>query len=632
MAEQADSQQDTIGEGEEWPGDEHGPLPHKRDEIRKWFPHDRERLGRPFEQPVPDKTFELALVLGGTVSAGAYTAGVLDFLIEALDCWQAEKNKYNDDPENSPVPMHDVKLKIITGASGGGMCATIFGIACRYKFPHVHADNQSQWELNPFYKAWVQDIDITELLKVTESAPWRTGPLKSFLNCEIIDRIADDLVAYPSSLTTPSSQVRLAKGPDSQVNGGKDERRPWLDDYLRVSVTLTNLRGVPFALRFPGHTGIPHEMRLHADFMHFAMPAQVQVPTWSGQPDVIQVPLDPNTLQVTGNEAWGPLYLLRTGAKATGAFPFALEPRELRKDIADYSYRFVSWRGASTQAQKMQKYYAAYPTVDDDNFHFLNVDGGALNNEPYELARKHLAGTGGRNPREGTEANRAVIMIDPLHDQSSDLDGPEPGEAFTSLLGLAGPILGALMGQARFKPEDLGLMQNDDVYSRAMIAPKRGNVVSDKAIATSGLGAFLGFFSEHYRHHDFVLGRRNAQRFLSSYFGLPADRNPSIDHKTNVRLVDERSDHSPIIPLYGTARDMEVKPAPWPKNVMTNANHLRPELEERLGQSVRHLAHDMGLGFVMRGVVRLGWFRFKRKLSDKVLNQVNAAIRALNRS
>ncbi len=48
-------------------------------EINKWF----------IDYPLvpPPNTFELALVLGGTVSAGAYTAGALDFLIEALDSW-----------------------------------------------------------------------------------------------------------------------------------------------------------------------------------------------------------------------------------------------------------------------------------------------------------------------------------------------------------------------------------------------------------------------------------------------------------------------------------------------------------------------------------------------------------------
>ena len=46
-------------------------------EIERWF------LDVP---EVPDGTFEFALVLGGTVSAGAYTAGAIDFLIEAFDC------------------------------------------------------------------------------------------------------------------------------------------------------------------------------------------------------------------------------------------------------------------------------------------------------------------------------------------------------------------------------------------------------------------------------------------------------------------------------------------------------------------------------------------------------------------
>ena len=36
--------------------------------------------------PPEEKTFEIALVLGGTVSAGACTAGALNFLFEALDC------------------------------------------------------------------------------------------------------------------------------------------------------------------------------------------------------------------------------------------------------------------------------------------------------------------------------------------------------------------------------------------------------------------------------------------------------------------------------------------------------------------------------------------------------------------
>ena len=59
--------------------------------------------------------FEIGLVMAGAVSAGAYTAGVLDFLIQALDQWH--EGKRGDDPR---CPRHDVSLKVLAGASAGG--------------------------------------------------------------------------------------------------------------------------------------------------------------------------------------------------------------------------------------------------------------------------------------------------------------------------------------------------------------------------------------------------------------------------------------------------------------------------------------------------------------------------------
>ena len=37
------------------------------------------------------KSFEIGLAMAGAISAGAYSGGVLDFLIEALDAWEKEK-------------------------------------------------------------------------------------------------------------------------------------------------------------------------------------------------------------------------------------------------------------------------------------------------------------------------------------------------------------------------------------------------------------------------------------------------------------------------------------------------------------------------------------------------------------
>ena len=41
------------------------------------------------------KPFRIGVNMAGAVSAGAYTAGVLDFLIEALDTWYEAKERYN---------------------------------------------------------------------------------------------------------------------------------------------------------------------------------------------------------------------------------------------------------------------------------------------------------------------------------------------------------------------------------------------------------------------------------------------------------------------------------------------------------------------------------------------------------
>ena len=43
--------------------------------------------------PAMPQPFYLGLNMSGTVSAGAYTAGVIDFLVEAMDAWYAERGR-----------------------------------------------------------------------------------------------------------------------------------------------------------------------------------------------------------------------------------------------------------------------------------------------------------------------------------------------------------------------------------------------------------------------------------------------------------------------------------------------------------------------------------------------------------
>src|SRR5580658_9763963 len=102
--------------------------------------------------------FKLGMNMAGAISAGAYTAGVLDFLTEALDAWEEAKSR----GEN--VPRHDVSIKVFSGASAGGMCAAISAILLQDQFDHV-SDTSKTGTSNRFYESWVNMIDIEPLLQ-----------------------------------------------------------------------------------------------------------------------------------------------------------------------------------------------------------------------------------------------------------------------------------------------------------------------------------------------------------------------------------------------------------------------------------------------------------------------------------
>ena len=126
--------------------------PPSQAEIDRWF------LANP---AVPGRTFELALVLGGTVSAGAYTAGALDFLIEALDAWTQLRDR-----GNGAAPQHKVVLRVVTGTSGGGVIAAIAARALNFEFDPIARDTPVGAGLtgNPFYDIWIKTLTLDRFL------------------------------------------------------------------------------------------------------------------------------------------------------------------------------------------------------------------------------------------------------------------------------------------------------------------------------------------------------------------------------------------------------------------------------------------------------------------------------------
>jgi hypothetical protein len=529
--------------------------PPTDEQLARWFPRKRETASG---------TFEIGLVLAGAVSAGAYTAGVLDYLFEALDNWHEKRRA------DSSIPPHEVVIRIITGASAGGMNGAIAASALHRKYASIPAGMASGGARtgNPFYDSWVCGVDIAPMLEVGDIGEG----VPSVLNCDILDKIVGETLRPPGTAPT--------------VN------HAWVINPLPIILTVTNLRGVPYAVEFHGSGGTSdHSMTQHRDYMQFAVqgisPALYQEPA----PDFMVLPAN------TDAPEWKKL---GAAALASGAFPFGLKARVLERPFGDYD-----WRNPYFDEDAQVRFGPpAWPAPTPDSCAFLSVDGGVMNNEPFDLTHDMLAGVEGKNPRDGECAVRAIIMVDPF------VDPPAlgPRKAGT-LLDLAGALLTAYQHQARYSPGDWALLQSGTVYSRFLVAPSRSKhqeqgaphiqndgVDGAKALASAELGAFLGFFSEHYRHHDFMLGRRNCQWFLKTVFTLPSTNSLFANWSAVAKrdFVDARDPtHLQIIPIVGEVK--EALPV-WPARQFAVDGLISP-LHARFDAVIDALQKEVLSGF-----------------------------------
>jgi hypothetical protein len=111
------------------------------------------------------REFQIGLTMSGAISAGAYTAGVLDFLIEALDAWEDARNG----PDADTVPNHRVGIKVMSGASAGAITAAISAIAL------VQAEDAAGERKVPgayfkdnFTYSWLQVSGTTEMPQIDQ--------------------------------------------------------------------------------------------------------------------------------------------------------------------------------------------------------------------------------------------------------------------------------------------------------------------------------------------------------------------------------------------------------------------------------------------------------------------------------
>jgi len=553
-----------------------------------------------------DGTFHLGINMAGAISAGAYTAGVLDFLMEALEQWYAAKGA-----PNPAVPLHDLSLDVFSGASAGGMCAAIAAVMVQGAFQHIRnpMDPTVTGTTNRFYESWVNKVDIERLLQDQDLAG---GKIISLLDCTVIDEIADFAL-------TPTPAVA----------------RPYISQSLNLFLTLTNVRGVPFLLGGSGDGSAEEVIAYYADRLQFE--------TVSG--DAAPLSSSAKPLPVGSNAGAWPL--LKLAAKATGGFPLFLAPRVIDREVKDYLHS--PWEPLSNLNPPAVP--PDWPLHADDTFRTLNVDGGVTNNDPFELAHDFLAihnplaiinpQTGDlENPRPANQANCAVLTVAPfpanmLFEQDYDFDKN------SSVLGMLPNLLNTLISQSRFLGESLTAVIGGASSSRFVLAPSDFEHPDEPALQCSLLGAFGGFFERGFRAHDYQLGRRNCQKFLRDHFRL-ANENPIIQAGLNklsedrrnaaIQAFDPQQHHTiPIIPLCGSA--VPEVPAPVPATIaQARVNHVVNWVVDRLHAVAKPLL-DSALGtglesFTVRSAVdtvisTLGRVKIKDFLQEELKNVIS---------
>ena len=564
-----------------------------------------------------DREFQIALAMSGAISAGAYTAGVFDFLIQALDEWEnARTGKYLEkgaDP--GTIPNHFVGIKAMSGASAGALAAAIGAIALAdanqkpIEFDtHCDGEQKIKCYLPKVYEAWVvkpglvaegeEKIDFLETSDLDE-APEETGdfsrtrgippdegeprPVTSLLNSRLLDAI-----------------TRAAL----DVKHVTDSPRRYISKTLHIYMTLSNLRGVPYSVPFDGGTEPKNEncyhMISHGDRVHYAVTG---LGTWDSPNSKSDFADNDQKREIAA--AW----LVRPDdpdwkdyaicALASAAFPVGLAPRligaTLGKDpkLDEYEGRLLP---TDALAGRPAIPPAWPPTVSaEDPFWFTTADGGIIDNDPFEYARFSLKDKLAQRIEPDLGAvDRAVIMVSPFPELRPIAPAGRPA---SDLVSSFSALLPALIAQARFKPSEIVLAADSKHGSRFLIGPSR--VIDDGTpdgkeqrygIASGLLGGFGGFVARSFRDHDFQLGRRNCQRFLQDAFALPPENEiikgwiegaGARSHPAFKAIPSQdMPDAYPIIPLFGTAKAEVVLPA-WPRISQIRFDTLQTRTAER---------------------------------------------------
>lgn len=507
-------------------------------------------------------TFHLGLVVAGAVSAGAYSAGALYYLLQNLKEWEEKKQENKDilagkkEGEIDPrVPMHNVVLEVIGGASAGSMVAAIVGLVYDLDLDEVDY-NAKEWLQtkdgnplnNPFYDLWVHmlDNDKDNALSIgsffDKVSRKKDEPINSFLQTRLIDTLSEKLFEV------------------NKAHPLEKRKKPlYVSENLEIVFTLTNLRGVDVSVYFNANdrkssndVKPAHNMRVHKllayykindpanrrledcvkEYIFAAIASGVFPATYAPQIPAFKVdsvaPLIKKLLSDRTSDI-KPFFIKKAGevfpksmlylnrslesnvkeyilsAVASGAFPIAFSSKVLNFKV-EYVNQLIEDIFSDGKLSIRPRF------IDKDHYEFNAIDGGTLNNEPIGEVINAL------DRKKVDKRYTSLILIDPFPNFEEEEKLFEPIEGLKKIIA---SIIGSIRSQAMVKGPKY-LKEFEEARGRfGMIYPSRrdkdGNKIEKNHLAAAPIGGFSGFLSPDFRAHDFKLGMKNCQSFIRRY-------------------------------------------------------------------------------------------------------------------
>jgi hypothetical protein len=477
----------------------------------------------------------LAITVAGAVSLGSYEAGVLYEVLAAIAA-------HNTSPNTAAADK--IFIDVITGASAGGMSATI--LAQKLLFD---AGSISGVDSNALHDPWINDISLTAMLNLAAGE----DPGHSIFSSQLIEAISKKYITARYATVPPPAPVS----------------HPAIDptNTVKLGLALSNLDGVDY--------GMP--LRTGGSF------------TYTRYQDQYRREYTVSTASDDG-AIWEDA---RNAAVSCGAFPFAFAVKAVQRTAADYlnpvpsgfpplGLRFAYTDGGVFQNEPLGMAKDFVDIIDNhqdsDSRFYLFIAPGAKdstiatdpNNPPLTDQNANLVATAKalvgaifyqarfHDWIMAESVNQDVALLNRRAAQLlADLLS---GIAQASVIGPAANAFLALM-QAEapatltdaFVTSSLARLQQQfaagyatlsnspllpgaaDAWIRSIfvleLAADLGTrdemniyavTATDAELAGSSLFAFAGFFDQGIRQHDYDVGRNKAKEFISAQNAGPA--------------------------------------------------------------------------------------------------------------